>query len=85
LQRIGYGLDDRGSIPGRDEDTFSLSLRAQIDSGAHSSSIQWVPVALSPDVKRPGCEVDHSPTSGATIKKAWSYTSALPYVFMAYA
>jgi hypothetical protein len=30
--------------------------------------IQWVPGALSPRVKRPGDEVDHSPPSTAEIK-----------------
>jgi hypothetical protein len=36
-----------------------------------------------PGVKQPWREVDHSPPSSAEVKNAWSYTSALPYVFMA--
>jgi hypothetical protein len=45
--------------------------------------IQWVPVDLSPELKRPGSEADHSPPTGAQAKKTWTYTSTPPYVFMA--
>jgi hypothetical protein len=31
--------------------------------------VQWVPGALSPGVKRQGCEADHSPPSSAEAKK----------------
>jgi hypothetical protein len=37
--------------------------------------IQWVPAALSPEVKRPGREADHSPPSSAEVKNAWRYIS----------
>jgi len=37
---------------------------------------------LFPGVKRPKCEADNSLPSCAEVKNAWSYTSALPYVFM---
>jgi hypothetical protein len=40
-----------------------------------SSSIQWVPGALSLGVKRPGREADNPPPSNAEVKNAWSYTS----------
>jgi len=30
------------------------------------------------EVKRPGRESDHSPTSSAEVKNAWSYISSLP-------
>jgi hypothetical protein len=46
--------------------------------------IQWVPGALSPGVKQPGREADHSPPTGAEVKKMWIYTSTPPYTFMAY-
>jgi len=29
-------------------------------------------------------ETNHSPSSSAEVKNAWGYTSALPYVFMAW-
>jgi hypothetical protein len=44
---------------------------------------QWVQRALSPGVKRPGREVDHSPTISAEVKKMWIYTSTPLYAFMA--
>jgi len=34
-------------------------------------------------VKRPELEADHSTTSSAEVKNAWSYTSAPHYAFMA--
>jgi hypothetical protein len=47
-------------------------------------SAKWVPGSLSPGVKRPGREVDHSPPTSAEVKKVWIYTSAAPYAFMAW-
>jgi len=45
--------------------------------------IQWVLVALSPGVKRPKREADHSPSSSnefsVEVKIVWSYTSTSPY------
>jgi hypothetical protein len=46
--------------------------------------IQRVPGVLSLGVKRPGRETDHSPTSSAEVKNAWSYTSTPQYAFMAW-
>jgi hypothetical protein len=40
-------------------------------------------IHLSPEVKRPGRENDHSPTTSAEAKKTWISTSTPPYVFMA--
>jgi hypothetical protein len=40
--------------------------------------IQWVPGALSPVIKRPGRENDHSPPTNAEVKKTWAYTSTPP-------
>jgi len=51
-------------------------------SGTHSASIQWVPGAISQGVKRSEREADHPPPSSAEVKNAWSYTSAVPHVFM---
>jgi hypothetical protein len=31
--------------------------------------IQWVPGDLSPKVKWPGCEADHSPSTSAEVKR----------------
>jgi len=40
--------------------------------------IQWVPGSISPGVKRLGSESDHSLSSSAEVKNAWSYTSTPP-------
>jgi hypothetical protein len=42
------------------------------------SPVRWVAGAVSPGVKRPGLEADHSPPSSAEAKNAWSYTSTPP-------
>jgi hypothetical protein len=72
---LGYGLDDRGSrvrfLAGAGN--FSLHHRIQNGSGPTQPPIQWVPVALSLGLKRPGREADHSPPSSAEVKNAWSY------------
>jgi hypothetical protein len=57
---MGYRLDGRGSILGRDK-ISSLLHSVQTGSGAHSAS-------YSTGVKRPGREGDHSPPSIAEVK-----------------
>jgi hypothetical protein len=80
----GYGLDDRGfELESGWDQEFSLLHVVQIGSGAHPASYPWVRGALSPVVKRPGREADHSPATSAEVKKIWIYTSASPYAFMA--
>jgi hypothetical protein len=58
-----YGLEDQGvgvQVPvGGKNVHFSLSFRPAL--GPTQPPIQWVPGALSPGVKRPGREADHSP------------------------
>jgi hypothetical protein len=39
--------------------------------------------ALSPGIKPPGREADHSPPASAEVKKMWIYTSTPPYTFVA--
>jgi hypothetical protein len=48
------------------------------------ASYHMVRKRLSLQVKRPGREPDHSPPLSGEVKNAWSYTSTLPYVFMAW-
>jgi hypothetical protein len=49
--------------------------------GPIQSHIQWVPTALSPGVKLPGRDANHSLPSSAEVKNAWSYNSTPQYVF----
>jgi hypothetical protein len=66
----GYGLEDRGvgvPSPGRVKNfLFALSIPALRTT---QPPIQWVPGPLSPGVKLPGREVDHSPPTSAEVKK----------------
>jgi hypothetical protein len=56
VQRLGYGSDDRGSIPGRVNDgTFSLP-----GSAGPPSLLTNGHRAFTPEVKQQGCEADHS-------------------------
>jgi len=77
VQQLGYGLDNRGLIPGR----------------VNSSTFSWPPpphrLWATPNllssgyrVKRPRREPDQSPPSRAEVKNAWSYSCTPPYVFM---
>jgi hypothetical protein len=70
-----YGLDGRGSIPGRSKRLFFSTLQRL---GPTQPFIQWVPGAFSREVKRPGREVDHSPPSSAEVKDGGTIPS-LPH------
>jgi hypothetical protein len=83
---LGYGLDDRGSrvrFPAG-AGNFSLHHRIQNGAGVHPASYPMGTRGSFPGVKRPGREADHSPSSRAEVKNAWSYTSTPQYVFMAW-
>jgi hypothetical protein len=41
--------------------------------GSTQPPIQWVPGALSSEVKRPGREADYSPPTSAEDKEIWVY------------
>jgi hypothetical protein len=45
--------------------------------------IQWLMGTLSPGVRWPWCECDHSPPTSAEVKKTWIYTSTIAYAFVA--
>jgi hypothetical protein len=80
-----YGLDDRGvavRVPVGSR-IFLFSAFSRPALGPTELPIQWVPGALSPGVKRPGCEADHPTPTSAEVKKMSIYTSTPPYAFMA--
>jgi hypothetical protein len=74
--RMGYGLDGRGSILGKIKRLIFTESREAL--GPTQPPIQWVPWAISPGVKRPGREADHSPPSSAEVKNSGA-TSPLPH------
>jgi hypothetical protein len=57
----------RSSSPGRGK-IFLLSTSSRPVLGPTQPPIQLVPGALSPGVKRPGCEADHSPPTSVGVK-----------------
>jgi hypothetical protein len=64
---------------------FSLHYRVQTGSGAQAGSYpNGYRRLLTLGLKRPGREAYHSPPSSAEVTNAWSYTSTVPYVFMAW-
>jgi hypothetical protein len=73
---------DRSSSAGRVKN-FLLSTSSRPALESTQPPIKRVTQALSPGVKRQGRETDHSPPTGAEVKKMWIYTSALPYASMA--
>jgi len=52
--------------------------------GSNQTTMEWVPVSFPREWKRPGRESDHSSPFIAEVRNAWSYTSAPPYVYMAW-
>jgi hypothetical protein len=62
---------------------FSLCHCVQTDFAAHVA-FYTVRTGDSFPGDRPGREANHSPSSSAEIKNAWSYTSTPKYVFMAW-
>jgi hypothetical protein len=61
----------RSSSPGGSKN-FHFSMSSSPSLGSTESPIQWVQGALSPDVKQPGRETDHSLPSSGEIKKRGS-------------
>jgi hypothetical protein len=86
VSRPGYGLDDRGSIPGRVWLGIFLSATASRPALEPTQPpVQCVSgvLPLGVGVKRPWREGDHSPSSSAEVKNAWRYTSSSQYFFIA--
>jgi hypothetical protein len=79
----GYGLDDRGvgvRVPVGSR-MFSTSSRPALEPT--QPPIQWLPGVLSPVVKRPVPEADHSPQTCTEFKKMRIYTFTPSYAFVA--
>jgi hypothetical protein len=72
----------RISIPGRVKN-FLFSILFKPALGFTQPHIQWVSGPLSPGVKRPGLQADHSLPASGEVKKMWIYASTPLYTFMA--
>jgi hypothetical protein len=72
-RKISNNLSYTSSSPGRGKNClFFMSSRQVL--GPTQPPIQWVPGALSSEVKRPEREADHSPSTSVEVKKTWMYT-----------
>jgi hypothetical protein len=60
---------------------FSNAFRASLES--IQPSLQWVPGALSPGIRRPGIKLT-THLSGVEVQNKRSYTSSPPYFFVAF-
>jgi hypothetical protein len=69
--KMGYGLDGRGSIPGRDK-VFLFFIASRQGMGPTQPPIQWLPGNISPAVTRVVREAHHSPPSNAEDKNCGS-------------
>jgi hypothetical protein len=76
-------MTERSEFESRWGQEFSLLQIVQNGSEVHPTSYPMGTGALSPGVKRPRREVDHSPPTSAEVKKMWIYTSTSTYAFMA--
>jgi hypothetical protein len=73
----------RPEFDSRQYNIFLFSTASRPTVGPTQPSIQWVPGALSPGLKRQEREAHQSPPSSAEVRW-WSYTSTPRYVFMEY-
>jgi hypothetical protein len=78
VYRLSYGLDSRGSIPGRGK-RFFLLHSVQTGSGAHPSSYPMSTGGPFPGVKHQGCEADRSPPTSAKVSNGGAITP-LPHI-----
>jgi hypothetical protein len=72
----GYGLDGRGSNPGKAK-IYLFSTASRPALGLTQTPIQWVLGAISPGVMWRGHEADHSPPSTAEVKNGGAIPSLL--------
>jgi hypothetical protein len=80
--RLRVGLP--GFYPRQRPVFFLLTTASRQALGPTQPPVQGVPVVLSPGVKLPGRKSDNKSSSSIEVKNAWSYTSIIPYVIMAW-
>jgi hypothetical protein len=66
LRAIRLGFKSRQDTEG----IFLFATESRPVLRPNRSPSQWVPGSLTPGIKRPGSEADHSPTSSAEVKNA---------------
>lgn len=74
---------DLSSIPDGGKRFVLLSTKSGAAVGLTQPFILSIEEAFSSAVKRPECEVNRSPPSGAALNNEWVYTFTPPHTFMA--
>jgi hypothetical protein len=74
--RLGYELDDRGSICINGRDIFSPASGQAL--GPTQPPVHWVPADFFLGVNQPRREADQTPPSSDEVRNSWSYTSTPP-------
>jgi hypothetical protein len=75
-----YGMNGRSSIPFV-ENRFSIVHSVQTDYGTHPASYAVVKGTLSPGVKRPVREANHSSLSSAEVKNDGAIIALPIYIY----
>jgi hypothetical protein len=81
---LGYRLNDREFESRQEVGIFLFTTESRPALRPTQPAIQWVRVALTLGLKRPGGEADHSPPSSAEVKNVYTYTSIPQYAFVAW-
>jgi hypothetical protein len=61
---------------------FLFSTASRQVMGPTQRPIEWVPGALSQEIKQLELKADHSPPISAEVKETWIYTSTPPFAFI---
>jgi hypothetical protein len=75
--RSGFG-------PRQGQGIFLIVTVSRLDLGPTDPPIKWVTVSLSPRIKRPGREADHSPPSISYVQNVWGCKSTPSIRFFMY-
>jgi hypothetical protein len=79
---VGWTTKDQGLSPSKGKN-FLSTMSSSLVLGPTQPPDQRVSGALSPRVKWPGQESDHTSLTNAEVKKTWSCTYTPPYTFIA--
>ena len=71
-----------GFEPRQMQKLYVFTKTSRLALGPTQLPLQWLP-RFCPGCKTAGSEVNNSPPFSAEVKHKWSYTSLLPYAFMA--
>jgi hypothetical protein len=91
VKRNGRGLPeefscrtDESCFNSRQEKEMFLFCKRSIQPlGLNQPSIEWVPGAICPEIRRPATEADQSLLLSAEVKNVWRYNSIPPHAFKA--